>query len=100
MRAPGNKEELRRCIGLVDFYPYMWKRRSHILDPLSAQTSSNFNFKWCTLELQAAFEEMKRAISEEVLLAFSDYSEPLELDADASDKQLSAVLIQGNETLR
>ena len=76
MQPPTNKRQLRGFIGLVNFYRYMWKRRSHILEPLTTMSGKNTHFKW-TSECQAAFDEMKRAISEEVLLAFPDYNSPL-----------------------
>lgn len=98
MQPPKNKRQLRGFIGLVNYYRFMWKHRSHILAPLSAMCSKNVPFKW-TEEHMKAFQEMKALVSHEVLLSFPDYSRPFELYVDASDLQLGAVLKQGNKTL-
>jgi hypothetical protein len=98
MDAPRTRRQLRRFIGLVNYYCYMWQRRSHILAPLSSLASKLIPFKW-TEEHQKAFEEIKNMVSKEVLLTFPDYSQPFELFTDASDLQCGAVLKQGDKTL-
>ena len=47
----------------------MWKKRSHLLAPMSAMAGKNTPFRW-TPECQRAFKELKRIISKEVLLSF------------------------------
>lgn len=98
MVAPRNKKELRHFIGLVNYYRFMWRKRSHILSPLAALSSPKVPFKW-TPEAQQAFEEMKRVVAKEVLLSFPDYTKRFEIHIDASDRQLGAVLKQGDKTL-
>lgn len=98
MTPPKNKRQLRGFIGLVNYYRYMWKHRSHILAPLSAMVGKNAKFQW-TEQHQQAFDEIKRLVSKEVLLSFPDYSQRFELYTDASDRQLGAVLQQGAKTL-
>ena len=41
---PATRKELRRFIGIVNYYRDMWKRRSDLLAPLSALCSSTV--KW------------------------------------------------------
>ncbi len=98
LKPPKTKRQLRRFIGLVNYYRFMWQYRSHILAPLAALCSPNVAFKW-TEEHTKAFQEMKKIVSHEVLLSFPDYSLPFELHTDASDLQMGAVLKQGNKTL-
>ena len=98
MERPKNKRELRKFIGLVNYYRFMWRKRSHVLAPLSALISKNVPFKW-TEEQQEAFDEMKRIVSKKVMLAFPDYTKGFELYVDASDRQIGAVLKQGDKTL-
>eukprot|EP00957_Ditylum_brightwellii_P104598 7970061-Ditylum_brightwellii.AAC.1 len=42
---PKNKKQLRRFVGIVNFYRYMWKGRAEKLSPLSA------NFKESQMEM-------------------------------------------------
>ena len=45
-----------------------------------------------TTEHQQAFEEIKRTVSEEVILAYPMYGELFEIYTDASTRQLVAVI--------
>ena len=98
MKPPKNKRELRRFIGMVNYYRFMWKHRSHVLAPLAHLTGKNTPFKWQD-EHTRAFEEMKRIVSKEVLLSFPDYTQRFQLYTDASDLQMGAMLKQGDKTL-
>jgi len=98
MNAPKTKRQLRRFIGLVNYYRYMWKGRSHLMAPLTDRTSKTMAFKW-TPECQHSFDELKKLISKEVLLSFPDYTQKFVLMPDASDRQLGAVLMQNGKPL-
>jgi hypothetical protein len=98
MRAPRNKKQMRSFIGLVNFYRYMWRQRSHLLAPLAELAGKKAKFEWTTKH-QEAFDAIKAAVSKDVLLSFPDYSLPFELYTDASDQQMGAVLMQGTKTL-
>jgi hypothetical protein len=71
----------------------MWKRRSHLLTPLTQLTSSNIPWKWTTVE-QEAFDGMKKVLSKETLLAYPNVDEIFEIHTDASKLQLGAVISQ------
>lgn len=98
IQRPKTKRQLRHFIGLVNYYRYMWRKRSHILAPLAELAGKNSKFVW-QAKHQAAFEEMKRMVKKYVLLSFPDYTQPFEIHVDASDLQLGAVLKQGENTL-
>ena len=98
MSVPRTKKELRRFIGMVNFYRYMWKRRSHVLAPLSELSGKKAAFKWKD-EHTKAFNRVKAIVCKEVLLSFPDYTKRFQLYVDASDKQLGAVLMQGEKAL-
>ena len=55
MDYPRNRKEIRRLIGMVNYYRYMWSRRSHTLQSLNKFTSVCVKFKWISVE-QEAFE--------------------------------------------
>jgi transposase InsO family protein len=98
MEPPKNKKQLRRFIGMVNYYRHMWKQRSHLLSPLAEMAGKNTPFKW-TPECNKAFKEIKKTVSKNVLLSFPDYTKPFELYTDASDKQLGSMLKQGSNVL-
>jgi hypothetical protein len=95
---PKNKRELRKFIGLVNYYRDMWVRRSDVLAPLSKLTSKTTPWHW-TNEEQKAFETMKRIISRETLLAYPDFSQPFIIHTDASHTQLGAVISQNEKPI-
>jgi hypothetical protein len=99
MERPKNKKELRQFIGMVNYYRYMWKKQSHVLVPLDTLAGKNSKFEWKEEHYTTAFNEMKAIVSKETLLSFPEYSQRFELYVDASDKQLSAVLMQGKKVL-
>ena len=96
--APTNKKQLRGFIGLVNYYRDMWVRRSHTLAPLAALTSKAAQWKW-TKEHQTAFEEMKKIIARETLLAYPNFSKPFEIHTDASHTQLGGVISQDGKPI-
>jgi transposase InsO family protein len=55
-------------------------------------------FKWGPTE-QTAFEEIKRIMSKETLLAFPDFTQPFHIFTDASTLQLGAVIVQNGKPL-
>ena len=57
--TPKNKRELRKFIGLVNYYRDMWIRRSDVLTPLTQLTSKEAKWQWTKRE-QDAFDTMKR----------------------------------------
>lgn len=98
MQPPTTKRQLRRFLGMVNYYRDMWRRRSHILAPLTALCSKSVSWKWSE-ECQEAFEAIKRTIARETLLKFPDFSKEFHVYTDASDYQLGAVIMQDNKPL-
>ncbi|NJO52629.1 MAG: hypothetical protein HC840_28105, partial [Leptolyngbyaceae cyanobacterium RM2_2_4] len=90
---PTNKKELRRFIGLINYYRDMWIRRSHVLAPLAALTSKTAKWKWGETE-QKSFDLMKQILSKNALLAYPDFNEEFVIHTDASHTQLGAVISQ------
>ena len=95
---PENKRQLRRFLGMINYYRDMWRRRSHILAPLTALQSKTVPWNWESKQTKA-FEEIKRVIAKETILAFPDFTKPFHLHTDASDYQLGAVVMQDNRPL-
>ena len=76
----------------------MWIRRSHILQPLTNLMSKNAKWHW-TPAHQAAFDQIKKVVSQETLLHYPDFNQPFEIHTDASHTQLGAVISQNNKPI-
>ena len=96
--APSTKKELRRFIGMVNYYRDMWARRSDILAPLTALTSKEAKWQWTDVE-QQAFDRMKRLIGRSALLAYPNFNKTFVIHTDASHTQLGAVISQDNKPI-
>jgi hypothetical protein len=98
MQPPQTKRQLRRFLGMVNYYRDMWKRRSHILAPLTALSSKSVSWKW-TKECNESFETIKRVVARETLLNFPNFEKEFHIYTDASDYQLGAVIMQDGKPL-
>jgi hypothetical protein len=100
LKAPSSLKQLKSLLGMMQYYRDMWPKRSHILAPLTAASSSKNKktFKW-TDAMENAFCEMKKIMAQEALLALPDYSKPFQVFTDASGYQLGAVLQQEGKPL-
>ena len=95
---PKTRKQLRRFIGMVNYYRDVWPQRAHLLAPLTSLTSDKVPFKWTEVH-QHAFDEMKRIIAKETLLTYPDFSKPFHIQTDASDLQLGACISQEGKPL-
>ena len=55
-------------------------------------------FKWTKTE-QDNFEEIKRIVAHDTLLAYPDFNEKIKIHTDASKVQLGAVIIQNDKPI-
>ena len=95
---PKNKKQLRRFIGMINYYRDMFQRRSEILAPLTALTSKNAKWEW-TEEHTIAFNKIKKIITREVLLGYPNFNEIFDIHTDASKTQLGAVISQNGKPI-
>src|SRR5688500_3838576 len=89
---------MKRFIGMISYYKDIWPQRSHILAPLTALTSVNVPWKW-TADHQSAFNETKRIIMRETLLAYPNFSEVFDIHTDASLSQSGACIPQNGKPI-
>src|SRR5687768_15749206 len=98
LAPPTKRKELRKFIGMINYYRDIWPQRAHLLTPLTALTSEKVEFIW-TEEHQRAFDEMKRAISRETLFAYPNFNEVFEIHTDASLYQLGTCISQNGKPI-
>ena len=93
-----NYQEVRSFVGLVNYYRDMWPKRAHILAPLTELCSTRNKFKWNDNH-ESSFQQMKKLVSEDVLLRFPDHSKPFHIYTDASKYQLGATIKQDDKPI-
>ena len=86
---------VRSFVGLVNYYKDMWPRRAHILAPLTNLCSSKAKFQWNETH-ESAVQQMKRLVTDDVLLRFPNHGVPFEIFTNASQVQIGASIKQHN----
>ena len=93
--SPTTLTELRSFLGLANFYCRFVLGFSHITWPLSQVTKggSKAKFFWSKSQ-QKAFIELKDRLCTAPVLALPDLQQPFEVETDASNYAIGAVLTQ------
>ncbi len=111
IKPPTGVRQLRRFLGMVQYYHDLWTRWSNMLAPLTSlvgecgQTKSTKakgtkKVPWHWDEVcQRAFDHVKATNAKDVVLAYPDYSKVFEIYTDFSSKQLGAVITQDNRPI-
>ncbi len=91
LALPRNVKELRRFLGMIQYYRDLWARRSNILAPLTSLIGECGQIKvtksigtkkvpWYWAEVhQKAFDDVKATIAKEVVLAYLDFGKVFEI---------------------
>ncbi|GFH56268.1 hypothetical protein CTEN210_12744 [Chaetoceros tenuissimus] len=101
---PKTMKQVKRFIGMIQYYRDIWPRRSHVLAPIVDLTKGytknkkNKRIQW-TQACEKAFKDIKALIAKETMLAFPDFSKKFTIHTDASDLQLGAVISQEGRPL-
>ena len=69
---PKNIHNVRKFVGMVNYYRDMWVRRSDILAPLTKLCSKKATFVWGESQ-QKAFNDMKKILSQRDTLSLSKF---------------------------
>ena len=94
--------EIRALLGLVGHYRWFIKGFARIAQPLNKHlagegTSRKLEQVALSEEALGAFEALKQACMNSLVLAFTDYTKDFLLETDASKEGLGAVLSQKQE---
>ena len=93
--SPTTLTELRRFLGLANFYRRFVLGFSHITWPLSQVTKGGAKAKFFWSESQQkAFIELKDRLCTTPVLALPNLQQPFEVETDASDYAIGVVLTQ------
>ncbi|RVW98232.1 Retrovirus-related Pol polyprotein from transposon 17.6 [Vitis vinifera] len=90
---PTKVPQLRSFLGLVNYYRRFIKGYSGRAAPLIDLLKKNKAWEWDE-SCQQAFEDLKKAVTEEPVLALPDHTKVFEVHTDASDFAIGGVLMQ------
>ena len=77
------RKEVRKFIGVINYYRDMCPRRSHTLVSLPKLTFNKRKCKWTKVE-QYIFDEIKRIVARDTLLTYPDFYEAFKIHTDVS----------------
>jgi len=88
---PTNVNELRKFLGLINYYAKFIEKSSSILHPLNLLLRKDFKWKW-SREQEHAYKKVLEEISSDKVLIHYNPELPLTLATDASPYGISGVL--------
>ena len=91
--APENAKQLKTFLGLTGYYRQFVKDYSKIAQCLTDLTHDGVAYVWKE-EHQRAFEDLKRILTSEQVMAYPDFSKPFIIKSDASIGAIGYVLTQ------
>ena len=97
MPAPTSVKEVRRFIGMANFFSRFMPHMANVLQPLHQLTGKNA-WDWGP-EHDSAINSVKRALSTAPILKYFDKQIPTTLQCDASTYGLGAVLLQEGQPI-
>lgn len=95
-KTPSNRKEVRRFLGTASWYRRFVPNFSSLAAPLNKLTSQGKKappFEWTT-DAENSFKKLKECLVVAPVLSCPDYSLPFEVQTDASDFGIGAVLTQ------
>ena len=111
LKEPTSVKELRKFLGMVQYYRDLWPKRSHLIAPLTdligecgetkvtrANKTKKKAWYWSDIH-QEAFDLVKQTLARETMLSYPDYNDVFEIYTDASSRQLGAVITQKGKPL-
>lgn len=98
MPPPADKTAVKRLIAFATYLGKFIPNLSSITAPIRTLLKENTEFSW-QLAQQKAFENLKKTCCNLPVLKFYDVNEPVEIQCDASQFALGAVLLQNGSPI-
>src|SRR5262249_23521951 len=96
IQVPCNNKELKRFLGMIQFYATFIPDCAGIGAPLHRLSRKAVEWQWGPAE-QSAFERLRDALASQVVLHLPDLKKQFHIQTDASTVGLGAVLLQEHE---
>ena len=88
-----NENETRSFLGYATYYRKFIQNFSSIAEPLNKLLQKDHEFKW-NEHCEQSFNNLKKAFSDVITLAYPDFTKSFTVDCDASDYGIGGVLSQ------
>ena len=98
MKLTKNLQDLQSFPGLVDYLNQFSPALANLTAPLRALCKKNTLFTWESSQ-QAAFDAIKKEITNAPVLAYFDQSKASTIESNASKKGLGAVVLKDDKPL-
>ena len=92
-KTPKNVRDIRKFLGFVNFYRCFIPNHSKKAKPMNDLLKKGVPFEW-KQEQEDTFQELKQAVQKEAVLLQPDQKKPFEVEIDASNYAIGAVLMQ------
>ena len=91
-----NVRDIRKFLGFVNFYRRFIPNHSKKAKPMNDLLKKGVPFEW-KQEQEDAFQELKQVVQKEPVLLQPDQKKPFEVEIDASNYTIGAVLMQKDD---
>ena len=98
MEPPNSKKELETVLGMINYLSKFLPNLAEVTHPLRSLLKEKTEFTWDS-NMDKVFRQVKSLLTEAPVLAYYDVSKDIEIQADASQFGLGAVLLQDGKPI-
>ena len=98
MMPPKTQKDVRRFVGMINFYRDLYPKRAETLAPLTDLCGHKRKFTW-EAQHEQAFQQMKEITEQDVMLTYPQFDKPFHIYTDASELPFGSVIMQDSKPL-